>query len=139
MTLSPTDYLLTPFNSRSFPDLFHHIWIAALVLLVIQVILYNVRTRQLHRHEPLVNMQEWLLWTGVITFGMLLVEAIFYWYFLFVLLTIALGVATYIWIRFVRFPPEIEAYNAQLRRARFMTQRRGSVETTIKTRRRRRR
>ncbi len=118
---SPWDYLLQRFNSELFPDLHLPLWVAALVLLVIQVILYNVRTRRLHRHEPLVTMQEWLLWTGITTFSLLLVEALFNWLFVFVLLTVILGIAAYIWVRFYRFPPLIEAYNAQLRRARFFS------------------
>jgi hypothetical protein len=85
-------------------------------------------------------MQEWLLWTGIITFGLLLIEAVFVWYFLFVLLTVFVGVATYIWIRFVRFPPIIEVYNQQLRRARFFSQAKyRHPEATIRTKRRRRR
>lgn len=121
MTLSPLEYLFKQFNSDLFPDLFHPIWIAAAVLLFVQVILYNLLSRQLHRHEPLVTMQEWLLWTGIAVFGLVLVMAVFSWYFFFVLLTLAIGVATYLWIRFRRFPPMIEAYNMQLRRARFFS------------------
>ena len=118
---SPWDYLFQRFNSDLFPDIFLPIWVAALVLLIVQVILYNVRTRQLHRHEPLVTMQEWLLWTGITTFGLILVMAIFSWYFIFVLLTLALGIGAYLWVRFRRFPPMIDVYNAQLRRARFFS------------------
>ena len=140
MALSVTDYLFTPFNSINFPDLFWPLTIAAAVLLIGQVILYNVQTRRLRRHEPLVTMQEWLFWTGLITFSMLLVMATFVWYFAFVLLTVILGVATYIWVRFFRFPPLIEAYNDQLRRARFFSQSRYKhPEATIRSRRARRR
>ena len=140
MTRSPLDYLFTAFNSANFPDLFWPLSITAGVLLIGQVILYNVRTRQLHRYEPLVTMQEWLFWTGTVTFGMLLIMALFVWYFLFVLLTVAIGAATYVWIRFVRFPPLIAAYNEQLRRARFFSQSRYKhPEATIRSRRSRRR
>ena len=99
MTLAPWDYFFRPFNSIEFPDLLTPIWVLALVLLVAQVVLYNVRSRQLHRHEPLVAMQEWLLWTGVITFSLLLIEAVFAWYFLFVLVTLVR------WARRVRVDP----------------------------------
>ena len=140
MTRSPLDYLFTAFNSANFPDLFWPLSITAGVLLIGQVILYNVRTRQLHRYEPLVTMQEWLFWTGVITFSLLLIMALFVWYFFFVLITIALGVAAYIWIRFIRFPPIIAAYNQQLRRARFFTAAKYKhPEATIRTRRSKRR
>ena len=59
-----------------------------LVFLVGTVVLYNVRSRQLHRHEPLRTLQEWLLWTGLATFGLILVGAVFRFYFLFVFLFI---------------------------------------------------
>jgi small-conductance mechanosensitive channel len=140
VTRGPLDYLFLPFNSVNFPDLFWPITIAAGVLLIAQVILYNVQTRRMRRHEPLVTLQEWLFWTGLITFSMLLIMALFVWYFAFVLLTIALGVVTYLWIRFIRFPPLIAAYNEQLRRARFFSQSRYKhPEATIRSRRSRRR
>jgi len=140
VTLPPWEYLFRAFSSANFPDLFWPVSIAALVLLVVQVILYNVRTRQLHRYEPLVAMQEWLLWTGIVTFSLLLVMALFVWYFFFVAITIVLGIAAYGWIRFIRFPPLIAAYNAQLRRARFFSEARYKhPESTIRSRRSRRR
>lgn len=124
------------FTPDHFGDIFHPIWIAAAVGLVITIVLYNVRTRQLHRHEPLRTMQEWLLWTGMATFSLILIGAIFRFYFLFVLLFIVIGIATFIWVRFYRFPPYIEAYNEQLKRARFFTQARArNVESTVRAKR----
>ncbi len=140
MTLAPWDYLLLPFNHHDFPDLFWPIVAAAAILLVIQVVLYNVRSRGLHRFEPLVAMQEWLLWTGFATFGLLLIMALFQWYFLFVVVTLLIGVACYVWVRFRYWPPQVAAYNQQLRRARFFSQARYKhPEATIRTHRRRRR
>jgi hypothetical protein len=52
VTLAPWEYLFVSFSSHNFPDLFYPVWIAALVLLVVLVVLYNVRTRRLHRHPP---------------------------------------------------------------------------------------
>ena len=127
--------LLTKFNSVEFRDLFYPISFAALALLIAAIVLYNVQTRRLHRHPVLVNLQEWLLWTGICTFGLILVCAIFSFYFLVVLGTIIVGCATFIWIRFVRFPPLIEAYNNQLRRARFYSQQRyKTAEATVRSR-----
>ena len=51
MTLPPWEYLFMSFNSRNFPDLFDPIWIASAVLLVVLIVLYNVRTRALHKHR----------------------------------------------------------------------------------------
>lgn len=139
MRRSPLDYLLEPFTELSFPDLVWPLSLVALALLIFQVIFYNVRSRQLHRHEPLRTMQEWLFWTGLITFSMLLVEALFHFYFFTVILTIVLGVGMYVWIRFIRFPPYIEAYNNQLRRARFYSQAKyRNAEATVRSRRDRR-
>ena len=137
MRLGPLDYLgRVEFNVQNFPDIYHPIWIAATVLLIGTVVLYNVRVRQLHRHEPLRAMQEWLLWTGLSTFGLILTGTVFNFYFLFIVLFIVVGVATFVWIRFFRFPPYIEAYNEQLRRARFFSQSRyKAAESTVRSRR----
>lgn len=137
MRLGLLDYLgRVEFNAQNFPDIYHPIWIAATVLLIGTVVLYNVRVRQLHRHEPLRAMQEWLLWTGLSTFGLILTGTVFNFYFLFIVLFIAVGVATFVWIRFFRFPPYIEAYNEQLRRARFFSQSRyKAAESTVRSRR----
>jgi hypothetical protein len=124
------------FTRQNFPDIFTAIWVAALVLLALQIILYNVRTAQLHRHEPLRTMQEWLLWTGLVVFGLILVGTVFRFYFIFVLATIVIGLAVYVWIRFFRFPPQIALYNEQLRRARFFSQSRYKhPEATVRSRR----
>ncbi len=81
-------------------------------------------------------MQEWLLWTGLITFGLILVGTVFRFYFLFILLFIVVGLAAFVWIRFFHFPPYIEAYNEQLRRARFFSQSKyKAAESTLRVKR----
>jgi hypothetical protein len=138
--LPPNEYLIpgVQFNLQNFPDIYNPTWVAATILLVLTVVLYNVRVRQLHRHEPLRAMQEWLLWTGLVTFGLVLVGTIFQFYFLFVLLFIVVGLAVFVWIRFFRFPPYIEAYNEQLRRARFFSQSKyRAAESTVRVKRNR--
>lgn len=124
MKLGPLDYLLAKegFSPENFPDLGVPLFGAAFAFLIATVLLYNIQTRRLHRHFPLVNLQEWLLWTGLTVFSLLIVEWIFRFYFIFPVLTLVIGIATFIWIRFFRFPPLIEAYNQQLRRARFYSQ-----------------
>jgi len=123
------------FSPQNFPDLFYPVAVAALVLLIGAVVLYNVQTRRLHRHPPLVALQEWLLWTGLAVFGLLLVYAIFKFYFIFVLVTIIVGCATFVWIRFFRFPPLIAIYNQALRRERSLSQKRfRDASATIKAR-----
>jgi hypothetical protein len=132
------------FADHTFQDIFWPVVIAALVLLVVTVILYNVQTRKLHRHPPLVAMWEWILWTAVVVYGLVLVEAIFHFWFVTVVATLVIGLATFVWIRFVHFPPIIEAYDRQVRRARYLAQERertryADASSTIRTRRQRRR
>lgn len=138
--IPPNEYLIpgVQFNLQNFPDIYNPTWIAAAVLLVLTVVLYNVRVRQLHRHEPLRAMQEWLLWTGLVTFGLVLVATIFQFYFLFVVAFIVIGLVVFVWIRFFHFPPYIEAYNEQLRRARFFSQSKyKAAESTVRVKRNR--
>jgi hypothetical protein len=135
VTRPPWEYFFEAFNSANFPQLFHPTWIASLVLLVILVILYNVRTRQLHRHELYLQMYEWLLWTGVITFSLLVIGALFVFDFILVLATAVIGIGTLVWIRFVRFPPLLTAYEHRLARQRYLARQRSSTpESTIRRR-----
>jgi hypothetical protein len=121
------------FSPQNFGDLFYPIAVASLVLLVATVVLYNVQTRRLRHHPVLVNLNEWLFWTGLTVFGLLLVCAIFKFYFAFVLLTIVVGLGTFIWIRFFRFPPLIGAYNQSLRRQAYLSGKRyATAESTIR-------
>ena len=135
MTLAPWDYLFKSFNSTNFQDLFHPTWIAALVLLVVLTILYNQRTRALHRHAIYLEMWEWLWWTGLITFSLILIESLFVFDYLLVLVTEVIGLGTMVWIRFFRFPPFFAAYEAKLARERYFTQRKyADPDATIKKR-----
>ena len=143
MTLAPWEYLFIPFNSANFPDIFHPTWIASLALLVVLVILYNVRTRALHRHRLYTDMWEWLLWTGIITFFLLASGSLFQFDFVIILITAVAGLAVMLWVRFRRFPPLFEAYEHQLARQRYLARSKSTrPEATIRTkpaRRRRRR
>ena len=135
MTRAPWEYLFESFNSFFFPDVFWLTVIASIVGLVAVVLLYNLRTRQLHRHRPYLDLWEWLLWTGLITFSMLLVGALFAFDFILVLATAVIGVATLVWIRFRRFPPIILAYERQLARQRYVSRQRATdPEATIRRR-----
>ena len=119
MTLAPWDYLFVSFSSHNFPDLFHPVWIASLMLLVVLFVLYYVRTRALHRHQPYLDLWEWLWWTGLITFSLLLIQALFVFDFILVLATLITGLGTLVWIRFLRFPPILRAYEQRLARQRY--------------------
>ncbi len=121
------------FNPDNFPDLFYPITIASLVFLVGTVVLYNVQTRRLKPHPPLVNLNEWLFWTGLAFFGLMVVYSIFQFYFVFVLGTLIVGIGTMVWIRWFRFPTLIVAYNSILRREQYLAQKKyASAESTIR-------
>jgi hypothetical protein len=136
VTLLPWDYLFIEFDDVMFPDLFNPIWVFSLVGIAATVLLYNVRSRQLRRHQVYVDMYEWILWAGVIFFFLLFVYALFHFDFLFVVVTIPIGVGTLFWIRFVRFPPMLAAYGAQLARARYYSKQKfAHPETTIRPKR----
>lgn len=134
MTLLPWDYLFDSFSKANFPDLYTPVWVASLVLLVVLVVTYAVRTRQLHRHRLYLDMWEWLLWTGIITFFLLDMGALFVFDFIIELLILTIGLGVMVWVRFVRFPPLFDAYDLQLAHQRYIARVKSSrPEATIRT------
>lgn len=135
MTLAPWDYLFRSFNSDDFPDLFHPTWIASAVLLVVLLVLYNLRTKALHKHQPYVDLWEWLWWTGLITFSLLIIESLFVFDFILVLATVIIGLGALVWIRFFRFPPILAAHQQRLARQRYFSKQKfADPEATIRRR-----
>ena len=133
MRLPPWDYLFEPFNPHTFPDLFTPIWVASLVLLGVLVVLYNVRTRALHRHAVYLDLWEWLLWSGLALFGLVLTASVFAFEFIVLLVILAVGLSVMVWIRFVRFPPMLRGYEARLAKQRYYTKTKFSKpEATIR-------
>jgi hypothetical protein len=140
VTLPPWEYLWLPFSQTLFPDLYFPMLVASLVLLVALVVLYNVRTRALHRHRLYTDMWEWLLWTGLITFLLVTMGAIFLFDFAVVLVIEVVGLATMAWVRFRRFPPRFAAYEQHLARQRYLSRQKAArPEATIRARGSRRR
>ena len=85
-------------------------------------------------------MYEWMLWTCVILFSLLIVYWIFQFDFFIVLSTLVVGLGAIVWIRFVRFPPYFGAYERQLAKQRYFSRERfARPETTIRSRSSRRR
>ena len=121
MRLLPWEYLFTRFGSHTFPDIYTATWVLTIVLLVALVILYNARTRALHRHAPYLDMYEWLLWSGISLFSLILVAAVFNFYLIVLLVILLTGLAVMVWIRFVRFPPMFEVYEQKLAKQRYFT------------------
>jgi len=143
VTLWPWEYLFVSFSAQNFPNLYNQLFLASIVLLIATVIVYNVRTRQLHRHSVYLQMYEWLLWTCVIVYSLMIVYWIFRFDMIIVMSTLVVGMGMLAWIRFVRFPPYFRAYHRQLAKQRYFSRQRFShPESTIRTkssRRRRRR
>jgi hypothetical protein len=119
--LAPWDYLFIPFTPHTFPDLFTPVWVASLVLLALLVVLYNFRTRSLHRHAPFLDLWEWLLWAGLSLFGLLLTASLFAFEFIVLLVIFTVGMSALLWIRFLRFPPILNAYEARMTKQRYYT------------------
>jgi hypothetical protein len=119
--LLPWEYLFTRFSAHTFPDLYTPLWVGTLVLLIGLIVLYNVRTRALHRHAPYLDMYEWLLWSGISLFGLLLVAAVFNFYMIVLLVILVSGLAVMVWIRFIRFPPQLDVYEHRLAKQRYFT------------------
>jgi hypothetical protein len=118
---APWDYIWRPFNPHVFPDLFTPTWVASLILLIGLVVIYNVRTKALHRHAPFLDMYEWLLWTGLTSLGLVLTASLFAFDLIIVLVIEVIGLATLIWVRFIRFPPILDAYEHRLAKQRYFT------------------
>jgi hypothetical protein len=130
----PWQYLFVAFSPENFPDLFNPLWIGSLVLLGILIALYVLRTRALHRHKLYLDMWEWIFWSGLITFFLLVVGAIFKFDFVVVLVIMLSGLITMAYARFRRFPPLFEAYEHQLARQRYLARARSSrPEATIRS------
>jgi hypothetical protein len=119
--LLPWEYLFTRFSAHTFPDLYTPLWVGTLVLLIGLIVLYNVRTRALHRHAPYLDMYEWLLWSGISLFGLLLVAAVFNFYMIVLLVILVSGLAVMVRIRFIRFPPLLDVYEHRLAKQRYFT------------------
>ena len=134
VTLFPWDYFWLSFNKVNFPDLFDPIWMASLALLVVLLVAYYVRTRQLHRHRLYLDMWEWLLWTGLITFVLVVLGAVFMFDFAVEMVILVTGLAVFVWVRFIRYPTLFEAYEHQLARQRYLARSRASrPDATIRS------
>ena len=140
MRALPWDYLWKAFSPDNFPDLFDPLWIASGILLIILIVLYVLRTRALHRHRHYLDMWEWIFWSGLITYFLLIVGSLFAFDFAVILVILGSGLLTMAWARFRRYPPLFDAYEHQLARQRYLARTRTTrPEATIRSRNVRRR
>ena len=127
--------LLSGFNRDNFKPLYDPTWQVALCLLAVAIIFYNFQGRRLHAYSVFLDLNEWLMWTSVGIFSLLLMFAIFNFDFVFVLPTMLVGAILFIWIRFVHFPPLIKVYEERLARQRYFQRAKTShPDTTIRSR-----
>jgi hypothetical protein len=127
------DILLTGFNDTNFHSLFTPTLELSIILLVVGVIMYNFQGRRLHAYSVFLDLNEWLLWTTMAVFLLLIMYCTFGFDFIFVLPTMVGGAALFIWIRFIHFPPLIQAYEERLARQRYFQRSRVShPEATIR-------
>ena len=91
MTQDPGYYLFIGFNKINFPDLFDPLWMVSGVMLIVLIALYVLRTRALHRHKHYLDMWEWLFWSGLITWFLVIVGSIFQFDFAVILVILVVG------------------------------------------------
>jgi hypothetical protein len=127
------DTLLIGFNSANFPAIWTWTWQLSLALLIIGIVFYNFQGRRMHAYSVFLDLNEWLMWTTVGVFSLLLMFTIFNFDFIFVLPTMVGGAVLFLWIRFLHFPPLIRAYEERLARQRYFQRSKTShPETTIR-------
>jgi hypothetical protein len=118
--------LLIGFNSLNFPAIFTPTWQLSFALLVAGVIFYNFQGRRMHAYSVFLDLNEWLMWTTVGVFSLILMYSVFGFDFIFVLPTMIGGAILFLWIRFWHFPPLIRAYEERLARQRYFQRSRTS-------------
>ena len=128
------DLLLIGFNQQNFPAINLITGQLSFVFLAICVIFYNFQSRRMRAYSVFLDLNEWLMWTSVGVFGLLLMFFVFGFDFIFVLPTMVGGAALFLWIRFWHFPPLIRAYEERLARQRYFQRSKSAhPEATIRS------
>jgi hypothetical protein len=132
---APWEYLFIGFNVDNFPPIFTITWMFSIAMLTLTIVFYNFQGRRLRNYAVFLDLNEWLLWTSIGVFSLLIMYTIFNFDFLFVLPTMVGGAILFLWIRFVHFPPLIRAYEERLARQRyFQRSKTAHPEATIRKR-----
>jgi len=113
------DLLLVGFNQTNFPAINMIVGQLSIAFLVVSVVFYNFQGKRLHAYSVFLDLNEWLLWTSMGVFSLLLLFFVFQFDFFFVLPTMIGGAVLFLWIRFWHFPPLIRAYEERLARQRY--------------------
>jgi hypothetical protein len=112
--------LFDPFTPINFADLFTLLWIAALVILVGAVVVYNTAQRVYARYPAILSLHEWVFWSIIVTWGVVPLLVVIHVPLALLLLIVVPGMAVAAYAAFVKFPPIIEAANVEIRRRRFV-------------------
>ena len=135
MNRAPWEYLFIGFNAVNFAPIFDMTWRFALAMLVLTIVFYNFQGRRMRNYAVFLDLNEWLLWTSMGVFSLLLMYSVFGFDFIFVLPTMVGGAILFVWIRFLHFPPLIQAYEERLARQRyFQRSKTAHPEATIRSR-----
>jgi len=129
---APWEYLLIGFNPDNFQPIWQVTWMFALVMLLLSIVFYNFQGRRLRNYAVFLDMNEWLLWTSIGVFSLLVMYAIFSFDFIFVLPTMVGGAILFLWIRFWHFRPLIAAYEERLARQRYFQRHTSHPQETIR-------
>lgn len=113
------DVLFESLTPDNFPDLFTWLWVVSLIVVIASIVIYADSGRRYRRYPVLLSMHEWIFWSVVIPWGLVLLLIITHVPLLLLLLVLLPGMAILLWARFVRFPPLIAAANEEMRRRRF--------------------
>lgn len=135
------DRLFDSFTPENFPDLFTLLSVVPFVVIAVSIWIYTDSGRRFRRYPVLLSMHEWIFWSVIIPWSLVLLLLITHVPFVLVVIVLGAGMALLIWARFVKYPPLIAAANDELRRRRFVpparVEARGRARPTPAGRRRR--
>jgi hypothetical protein len=127
----PWEYLFVALND-GLGTFYTPFWVTNLALFLFTIVAYAFGTRRGRGHGTLGDEWEFLLWTGLATFGLNLVYAAFQWYGLFPIITTAVGLFVMRDAVTKRFPPLLVAEDVRAEQLRVRRQVSAGIEATIK-------
>ena len=127
----PWEYLFVALND-GLGTFYTPFWMTNLALFIFTIVAYSFGTRRGRGHGTLGDEWEFLLWTGLATFGLNLVYAAFQWYGLFPIITTAVGLFVMRDAVTKRFPPLLVAEDVRAEQLRVRRQVSEGIEATIK-------
>ncbi|MDP9468578.1 MAG: hypothetical protein M3P32_07570 [Chloroflexota bacterium] len=112
--------LFDPFTPLIFGDLFTLTWIAAFVIVLGAIVVYNLAQRRYARYPAILSLHEWVLWSILVPWALVPLLVVIHVPLALLLLIVVPGMAVAAYAAFVKFPPIIEAANVEIRRRRFV-------------------